>query len=38
MGNNFEILEKMTKEEWLACASPINNTTDLEIILAKMLA
>ena len=36
--NNFEIFDEMTKEEWLACASPINNTTDLEIILAKMLA
>ena len=36
--NNFEIFDEMTKEEWLACASPINNTTDLEIILATMLA
>ncbi len=36
--NNFSIFEEMTRDEWLACAYPMDSSTDLEIILAKILA
>lgn len=36
--NNFNIFDEMTREEWLACAYPVDDSTDLEIILAKVLA
>lgn len=36
--NNFSIFDEMTREEWLACAYPVDGSTDLEIILAKVLA
>lgn len=35
--NNLSIFEEMTKEEWLASACPIDGSTDLEIIIAKVL-
>ena len=28
----------MTREEWLACSYPIEGSTDLELILAKVIA
>ena len=36
--NNFKVFDEMTREEWLACAFPIEGSTDLEIIIAKILA
>ena len=35
--NNFNIFDEMTREEWLACAFPVEGSTDLEIIIAKVL-
>jgi putative ATP-dependent endonuclease of OLD family len=36
--NNMIIFDEMTKDEWLASAYPVDGSTDLEIILAKILA
>lgn len=36
--NNFAIFDEMTREEWLSCASPIGDSTDLEIIIEKILS
>jgi predicted ATP-dependent endonuclease of OLD family len=36
--NNFEVFEQMTKEEWIECAFVIENTTDLEMIINKILS
>lgn len=36
--NNTSIFEEMTRAEWLACAYPVNGSTDLEIIIGKVLA
>lgn len=35
--NNFSVFDEMTKEEWLACAYSIEGSTDLEIIISKVL-
>jgi predicted ATP-dependent endonuclease of OLD family len=35
--NNFYVFDEMTREEWLACAYSIEGSTDLEIIIAKVL-
>lgn len=36
--NNFNIFEEMTQEEWLSCAYPIEGSTDLQIIIGKVLS
>jgi predicted ATP-dependent endonuclease of OLD family len=36
--NNFKVFEEMTKEEWLASAYTLDDTTDLETIIKKILA
>lgn len=35
--NNFTIFDEMTKEEWLESAFVIEETTDLEMIIEKIL-
>ncbi len=35
--NNLEVFEEMTRDEWLACASPVEDSTDLEVIMEKIL-
>ena len=36
--NNFAIFDEMTREEWLSCAYPIDDSTDLEMIISKILS
>ena len=35
--NNMEIFDEMTRDEWLACAFPVEGSTDLEMIMASIL-
>ena len=35
--NNFDIFDEMTKEEWLNCAFQLDNSTDLEIIINRII-
>ena len=36
--NNFEIFDEMTRDEWLTCAYQIEESTDIEIIIEKILS
>lgn len=36
--NNFDVFEEMTAVEWIACGSPEEESTDLELIIQKIVA
>ncbi|MCC4229643.1 ATP-dependent nuclease [Zunongwangia profunda] len=36
--NNFQVFNEMTKDEWIASAAELNETTDLEDIIEKILS
>lgn len=36
--NNFDVFNEMTKDEWIGSASPVDGSTDVELIVEKILS